>query len=298
MPAQMQTEIMASGSGDELTDGSSALGCRTEASRAAGGDCLDFCEKTVERFAELEVKSAQAIRLPLVATIATTHAAVSRRLAGASVTAARDLSSHSRHRTVTLRDGARVTLRPIAPEDKPLVAAAFERLSDESRYRRSFTTKNELSRAELAYLVDVDHEHHEAIIAIDRSSGEALGVARYIRFEHDAELAEVAFTVADDWQQRGLGRALLDRLAERARRAGVRRFSALVQGDNWRALRLLEGVGDTRHQWYTGVVELVIELPRKRGMGARLAGALRAAAGGDPVRAKALARRVAVGVEP
>jgi len=179
----------------------------------------------------------------------------------------------SRRRTITLRDGARATLRPIAPEDKPLIAATFERRSEESRYRRFFTTKNELSAAELAYLVDVDHTDHEAIIAIDPSNGEALGVARYIRFKDDAEVAEVAVTVADDWQRRGLGRALLDRWTYHARREGVRRFSALVQGDNPGALGLREGVGDTRQQRDSGVVELVIELPPKRGMGAQLAGA-------------------------
>jgi GNAT superfamily N-acetyltransferase len=129
-----------------------------------------------------------------------------------------------------------VTLRPIAPEDKPLLAAIFERLSEESRYRRFFTTKNELSPADLDYLVDVDHSDHGAIIAIDPLSGKALGVARYIRSKGHAEVAEVAVTVADDWQGRGLGRALLDRLTYRARREGVRRFSALVQGDNPGAL--------------------------------------------------------------
>jgi nucleotide-binding universal stress UspA family protein/GNAT superfamily N-acetyltransferase len=206
------------------------------------------------------------------------------------------MSTPSRRWTITLRDGARVTLRAIAPEDKPLLAASFERLSEESRYRRFFTPKNELSPAELAYLVDVDHRDHEAIIAIDPSSGEALGIARYIRSKDDAEVAEVAVTVADDWQRRGLGRALLDRLTYRAQREGVRRFSALVQGDNPRALRLLADVGDTRHQWHTGEVELVIELPPKRGMGAQLAGALRAAAAGSLVPAKTLAHRVAVGV--
>jgi GNAT superfamily N-acetyltransferase len=178
------------------------------------------------------------------------------------------MSTPSRRRTITLRDGARVTLRPTAPEDKPLIAATFERLSEASRYRRFFTTKHELSPAELAYLVDVDHTDHEAIIAIDRSSGEALGVARYIRAKGDAEVAEVAevaVTVADDWQHRGLGRALLDHLAYRARREGVRRFSALVQGDNPTALRLLEDVGDTRREWDSGVVEIVLELPPAAG---------------------------------
>jgi nucleotide-binding universal stress UspA family protein/GNAT superfamily N-acetyltransferase len=296
MAAQIQTATKASARGDELVDVSRALGRWTETSRTASSDYLDLCEKTVGRFADLEVKSAQAIRLPLVATIAETHAAVSRQLAGAYVKAARDLSTPSRRRTITLRDGARVTLRPIAPEDKPLIAVTFERLSEESRYRRFFTTKNQLSAAELAYLVDVDHRDHEAIIAIDPSNGEALGVARYIRFKDDAEVAEVAVTVADDWQRRGLGRALLDRLTYHARREGVRRFSAFVQGDNPGALRLLADVGDTRQQRDSGVVELVIELPPKRGMGAQLARALRAVAAGSLVPAKTLARQVVVGV--
>jgi hypothetical protein len=59
-------------------------------------------------------------------------------------------------RTITLRDGVRVTLRGIAPSDKSLLAASFERLSPESRYRRFFTAKTRLSAAELDYLVDID----------------------------------------------------------------------------------------------------------------------------------------------
>ena len=142
------------------------------------------------------------------------------------------MSAPSPRWTITLRDGARVTLRPIAPQDKPLLAASFERLSEESRYRRFFTVKKELSAAELDYLVDVDHSDHEAIIAIDPSSGEALGIARYVRATDDGQVAEVAVTVADDWQGLGLGHALLDRLTYRARREGVRRFTALIQSDN------------------------------------------------------------------
>ena len=201
----------------------------------------------------------------------------------------------SRRWTVTLRDGARVILRPIAPQDKPLLAASFERLSAESRYRRFFTTKNELSAAELDYLVDVDHSDHEAIIAIDPSSGQGVGVARYVRVTDDAEAAEVAVTVADDWQGRGLGRTLLDRLTYRARQEGVRRFTALIQSDNHASLGLAEGAGDTRRGFDTGNVDLVVELPPKRGMGARLVRAFRAAAAGSIVPAQTLVNRVAVG---
>jgi RimJ/RimL family protein N-acetyltransferase len=114
------------------------------------------------------------------------------------------MSTSSWRRTATLRDGARVTLRPITPEDKPLIAASFERLSEESRYRRFFTSKKELSAAELDYFVDVD-SNHEAIIAVDQLSREAVGVARYVRSNDDTEVADLAVTVIDDWQGRGLG---------------------------------------------------------------------------------------------
>ena len=198
------------------------------------------------------------------------------------------MDGSSGRRTVTLRDGARVRLRPIAPGDKPLLAASFEQLSEESRYRRFFTAKNELSEAELDYLVDVDHSDHEAIVAVDAASGNVVGVARYIRSTGDPEVAEVAVTVVDDWQGRGLGRALTDRLTYRARREGVRRFSALVHADNPASLALLKGTGDTRRRFDSGD-SLVIELPPKRGMGSRLSRALRAAAAGSLVPAQTLA---------
>ena len=206
------------------------------------------------------------------------------------------MATPSWRRTRVLRDGARVSSRPIAPGDGPLLVAGFERLSEDSRYRRFFTSKSRLSDAELQYFVDVDHRDHEAIVAVDPSSGEGLGVARYIRSKEDPEIAEVAVVVVDDWQGRGLGRALLDRLTYRARREGVRRFSALVQSDNQASLGLLMGVGDTRREFDEGVVELLIELPPKRGMGAQLVRALQAAAAGTLVPAQTLAHRVAAGV--
>jgi nucleotide-binding universal stress UspA family protein/L-amino acid N-acyltransferase YncA len=208
------------------------------------------------------------------------------------------MASPAWHKTITLRDGARVMLRSIAPEDKPLLAAIFDRLSEESRYRRFFTTKSELSAAELDYFVEIDHQDHEAIVAVDRLSGLGLGVARYVRSHEDAQAAEVAVTVADDWQGLGLGRALLDRVTYRARHEGVRRFSALVQSDNPASLGLLAGVGATQRRVDAGVVELLIELPPKRGMGAQLTRALRAAAAGALVPARTLAHRVAVDASP
>jgi nucleotide-binding universal stress UspA family protein/GNAT superfamily N-acetyltransferase len=182
-----------------------------------------------------------------------------------------------RARTIKLRDHSRVTLRPIAPQDKQLVANAFECLSDSSRYRR-FGNVQPLTPETIAYLTEVDHIDHEAIIAIEPETGDALGVARYVRTHEDPAAAEVAVAVVDDWQGRGLGRALLTELTRRARREGIRRFVALVQSDNEEALKLMRGVTNLDGRTIGSQTELWIELPPTRGIGSQLAHVLRVAA--------------------
>jgi nucleotide-binding universal stress UspA family protein/GNAT superfamily N-acetyltransferase len=179
---------------------------------------------------------------------------------------------------VRLQGGERVLIRQVRPGDKPLLVGGFERLSAESRYRRFLAHMSELSDEELAYLTEVDHSSHEALGALEPESGEGLGIARYIRSEEDPERAEVAVAVVDDWQNRGLGRALLERLSDRAREEGISRFSAVVQADNQRALALLEQLGRSERSSGEGEVELDIALPSEGGLGSELATALRAAA--------------------
>lgn len=180
--------------------------------------------------------------------------------------------------SVTLRDGREALLRPLRSSDRERIIAAFDRLSEESRYRRFFAPLRELSDRSLEYLTEIDHSDHEAIIALDRDSDELVGVARYVRVERDSDRAEAAVVVADDWQHVGLGRALLERLVARARAEGVCRFRALVQADNRRALELLTEIGPTSRSLEGDLVELDIELPEER-LGAALTAALRAAAG-------------------
>ena len=76
--------------------------------------------------------------------------------------------------TVTLPDGSRLLIRPIEPADRERVAAGFERLSPESRYRRFFSPLPELSGRQLDYLTRVDHHDHEALVALDADSGEGV----------------------------------------------------------------------------------------------------------------------------
>jgi RimJ/RimL family protein N-acetyltransferase len=149
---------------------------------------------------------------------------------------------------VTLRDGSTVLVRAVRPEDRELFVAGFERMSGESRYRRFMSAKKKLSDTELDFFTHLDHDRHEAIGAIDVATGEGAGVARMHRSDHDPTVAEAAVTVVDDWQGRGLGSLLLDRLTERARQLGVRHFEASLFTTNRAMLHLFERLGCMRSQ--------------------------------------------------
>jgi GNAT superfamily N-acetyltransferase len=178
---------------------------------------------------------------------------------------------------VRLQTGRKAILRPLAADDRRRLTDAFYRLSEESRYRRFFAPVQELSDESLEYLVDIDHHDHEALVALDPTSEDLIGVARYVRQAPASDRAEAAVVVADDWQRLGLGRALLERLARRAREEGIRRFTALVQADNRRALDLLAEIGPTSSSFEGDLVELEIDLPQER-LGDPMTLALRAAA--------------------
>src|SRR4051794_41882611 len=93
-------------------------------------------------------------------------------------------------------------------------------MSTESRYRRFMGHKRALTDRELDFFTRLDHDLHEAVGAIDVESGEGVGVARMHRHAEDSAVAEAAVTIVDDWQGRGLGGLLLDRLGERGPGAG------------------------------------------------------------------------------
>jgi GNAT superfamily N-acetyltransferase len=162
----------------------------------------------------------------------------------------------------SLRDGRRVVLRLLRSGDEALLKAAFERLSPESRYRRFHGVRLELGKEELDYLTNVDGENHFALCAIDRRSGDGLGVARFVRSPQDPTKAEAAFVVTDDVHRQGLGRLLLTRLAAAARERGVVAFRCTVLGDNDPARRLLSALAPgCSYSHGGGVVEIDVPLP-------------------------------------
>jgi len=142
-----------------------------------------------------------------------------------------------------LRDGSEVLIRQVRSSDAPLLADGFARLSARSRQMRFLSPKRSLSPAELRFLTEIDHHDHEAIGALSPADGRGVGIARYIRDPGDPAAAEIAVTIADDWQGRGLGSELLAQLSDRARQAGICRFTATVSADNVAMAGLLWKLG-------------------------------------------------------
>ena len=163
-------------------------------------------------------------------------------------------------RPSVLRDGSTVLIRQVRGTDAPLLADGFARLSARSRQLRFLTSKNTLSAAELRYYTEVDHHDHEALGALSPADGRGVGIARYVRDTADPQAAEIAVTIADDWQGRGLGTELLAQLSGRARQAGICRFTATVSADNVAMAALLWRMGAELTGRGHGTVEYEIAL--------------------------------------
>src|SRR5262247_740411 len=172
-----------------------------------------------------------------------------------------------------LRDGGSIHIRAIRPDDKPRLLDLFERLSSRSVYFRFFQTKQRLTDAELHYFTELDFTRDAALVATLRVGQEAhiIGVGRYFRIQEYGQpttRAEVAFTVADAHQGRGVGTLLLEHLAAMARGQGIDTFEAYVLGENNRMLEVFEASGFTvQRALDTGIFHVsfpTAETPRVR----------------------------------
>ena len=139
--------------------------------------------------------------------------------------------------TIRLRDGSEALLSPLTAEDSDLLEEGLDHLSIESRFARFGQGLSHLSHSEVEYLTNVDQQDHVAWGAI--VDGEAAGAGRYIRVP-TAGCAEIALTVIDEFQRRGLGVLLFEALTAVARVDGVEAFCFEIVPDNIAVRHILE----------------------------------------------------------
>jgi len=159
-------------------------------------------------------------------------------------------------------DGTQLYIRHIRPGDKDMLAKAWLLLSEESQRKRFLAPKPRLTTGDLRYLTELDGHDHVALVAVRLDDpAKLVGVARYVRLREDRDAAEVAVTVADHMQGKGIGKALSILLADEARGRGIKRFTAAILSDNFAAIRLMEAM-TRRLESHTdhGVRDLVADL--------------------------------------
>lgn len=138
-------------------------------------------------------------------------------------------------------EGMAVELIPLGPPHRDLLAEAFSRLSERSRYYRFMAPVSELSRADLTYLTEMDMVNRFAwgIIA----DGTPAAVGRYARTTTSPDSVDVGITVVDEYQGRGLGPLLIECLAVVVRASGFSTMEFDVLAENKPMLRILEHAG-------------------------------------------------------
>ncbi len=170
------------------------------------------------------------------------HAARERRLVTADLT---ELALTPRYpdeleHTVELQDGMEVFVRPIKVTDEGLIREFHYRLSEETVYRRYRRPLKTLPHRDRVRLVNVDYDQEMAIVVVRRDGAreELLGVGRYF-VDQSTRIAEMAFTVRDDWHDRGIGSLLMSQLISIGQSRSLAGFEAYTQADNHRMITIL-----------------------------------------------------------
>ncbi len=144
----------------------------------------------------------------------------------------------------TIDTGVNIFIRPIRPEDAPLLVELFESLSPRSVYLRFFSPLKRLPPSMLARFTQIDYDRHIALVAISESHPDEkmLGVARLI-LGHDLREAEFAVIVSDSWQGKGIGATLLQRCLGIAGERGIQEVTGTVLAENTNMLALGRKLG-------------------------------------------------------
>jgi len=162
-----------------------------------------------------------------------------------------------------LDDGGEVLIRPLVYGDRFELAAGFTELSLRSRQLRFFQARGALDSDELDYLTNLDYQNHFALAALLLGGPAPTGIAvgRYLRDPKDLATAEVAVTVMDEHQRRGVGTLLTRALGEVAADRGIRMFVSYVQWGNDAAIDALTREGARVTSAEPGIARIEIDLP-------------------------------------
>lgn len=145
-------------------------------------------------------------------------------------------------RHLVLGDGWRILVRPIKPDDEPLIHDLLVHVSKEDLRLRFFDSIREFSHQFLARLTQIDYAREMAFVAIDEASDETLGVVRlYSGSSHES--GEYAILLRSDLKGRGLGWALMQLIIEYARSEGLKRIAGQILQENSVMLKMCRELG-------------------------------------------------------
>ena len=147
---------------------------------------------------------------------------------------------------MTIRSGAILAVRPVTPEDEPLLEEFFDRVSDEDRRFRFLSPRKHIGHDILAPMVEIDHFRTETWLAFDEASGQVVGTAM-LACDNPLDTGEIAVSVCKNWRGKGVGWGLLDVVADAARHRGLRRVIAIEDRENHAAIELEREKGFAPH---------------------------------------------------
>jgi protein lysine acetyltransferase len=162
---------------------------------------------------------------------------------------------------IRVHDGTDLLLRPVLPGDRERTVHGHVHFSSETLYRR-FMTARAPTPALMHYLAEVDYVDHFVWVVTDGS--DPVADARFVRDQNDPTVAEIAFTVGDAYQGRGIGSFLIGALSIAARVDGVERFSARMLSENAPMRAIMDHYGAVWEREDVGVITTVIDVPRRR----------------------------------
>ena len=153
-----------------------------------------------------------------------------------------------------------IVIRELTRSDGAAIDYELRHLGESSIFQRYLRLDHRLAASEAARLKTVDHWHHEGLIAFSCCPRVPIGLVEYVRLQ-DFDTAELAISVVDRWQRKGVGRQLTMALRARAQAAGIRRFRVTIMRGNRGALALARELGHVTPLRSEGnAVDLVVDL--------------------------------------